>query len=91
MKRKEIEEALQRTLEGLAHIEHERWSHWQKYMHAKGIRQTDGSLLIPADLVAQWDRQIATPYAELSENEKESDRDQVRKYLPAIIEALCPK
>jgi tRNA A37 threonylcarbamoyladenosine synthetase subunit TsaC/SUA5/YrdC len=60
-------------------------------MHAKGIRQTDGSLLIPADLVAQWDRQIATPYAELSENEKESDRDQVRKYLPAIIEALCPK
>lgn len=91
MKRKEIEEALQRTLEGLAHIEHERWSHWQKYMHAKGIRQTDGSLLIPADLVAQWDRQIATPYAELSENEKECDRDQVRKYLPAIIEALCPK
>ncbi|PDT05476.1 hypothetical protein, partial [Rhizobium sp. M1] len=76
MKRKEIEEALQRTLEGLAHIEHERWSHWQKYMHAKGIRQTDGSLLIPADLVAQWDRQIATPYAELSENEKDADSDE---------------
>ena len=91
MKRKEIEDALQGILEDLAHIEHDRWSHWQKYMHAKGSRQADGSLLIPADLVAQWDRQIATPYAELSGKEKESDRDQVRKYLPAIIEALSTK
>ncbi|WP_209428012.1 hypothetical protein [Pararhodobacter sp. SW119] len=88
MKREEIEDALQGILETLAHIEHERWSHWQKYMHAKGSRQADGSLLIPADLVAQWDRQSATPYAELSAKEKESDRDQVRKYLPAIVEAL---
>ena len=56
MKRKEIEDALQGILEDLAHIEHDRWSHWQKYMHAKGRRQADGSLLIPAALVAQWDR-----------------------------------
>jgi hypothetical protein len=88
MKRNEIEDALKGVLEDLAHIEHERWSHWQKYMHATAERQPDGSLLIPADLVARWDRQIAKPYAELSENEKESDRDQVRRYLPTIIEAL---
>lgn len=88
MTRKDIEDALQDILENLALIEHERWSHWQSYMHTKGSRQADGSLLIPADLVAQWDRQIAMPYAELSEKEKESDRDQVRKYLPVIIEAL---
>lgn len=88
MKRNEIEDALQGILEDLAHIEHERWSHWQKYVHAKGHQQSDGSLLIPADLVAHWKQQIAKPYAELSENEKESDRDQVRKYLPKIIEAL---
>lgn len=91
MNRKEIDDALQGILEGLAHIEHERWSHWQKYMHAKGSRLADGSLVIPGDLVAQWDRQIVTPYAELSEKEKESDRDQVRKYLSAIIEALSTK
>lgn len=91
MKRDEIEDALQGILEDLAHMEHERWSHWQKYMHAKGRQQSDGSLLIPADLVAQWNRQIAKSYAELSEDEKESDRDQVRKYLPTIIEALSTK
>lgn len=91
MKRKEIEDVLQGVLEDLANIEHQRWSHWQKYMHAKGCQQSDGSLLIPADLVAQWNRQIAMPYEELSESEKESDRDQVRKYLPTIIEALSAK
>ncbi|TBD74581.1 hypothetical protein [Rhizobium ruizarguesonis] len=82
------EQILNDLLEQLADIEHERWSHWQKYMHSKGVRQGDGSLLIPAELVEQWDRQIATPYAELSDLEKESDREQVRKYLPTIINAL---
>ena len=88
MKRTAIEEALQGALEDLARIEHERWSHWQKYMHAKCREQSDGSLLIPAKLVGQWNRQIATPYSKLSENEKQSDREQVQKYLPTIIEAL---
>ena len=32
----------------------------------------------------RWERQIATTYAELSEKEKESDREQVRPYLPLI-------
>jgi uncharacterized protein with von Willebrand factor type A (vWA) domain len=66
--------------EKLAEIEHQRWAHWQKYMHSKGIRNEDGSLTIPAFFVEQWERQIKTPYSELSEKEKDSDRDQVMKY-----------
>jgi len=88
MDEKELKAKLDEAIETLANIEHERWSHWQKYMHEKGERQPDGSLLIPHDLVAQWDRQIATPFAELTEDEKDSDRDQVRKYLPAVVAAL---
>lgn len=57
-------------------------------MHGKGKIQPDGSLLIPADLVERWERQIDTPYASLSENEKESDREQVYSYLPLIKKAL---
>lgn len=68
----------------LAAIEHERWSHWQRYMHGKAARQEDGSLLIPADLVARWEKQIATDYADLSAEEQESDREQVERYLPII-------
>lgn len=88
MNRGEIKARLDGIIDDLANIEHTRWAHWQKYLHSKCKRQLDGSLVIPADLVEQWQRQIKTPYKSLSEAEKESDRDQVRKYLPTIIAAL---
>lgn len=72
----------------LATVEHERWAHWQQYLHDQCQRTNDGSLIIPAELVTRWSTQIATPFAQLSEAERESDRDQVRRYLPLIIEAL---
>lgn len=86
---KRIEGALTAIVEDLAHIEHQRWSHWQTYMHSMGVRQADGSLLIPRDLVDRWDRQSSTLYANLSEKEKESDREQVRKYLPFILTTIA--
>jgi spore cortex formation protein SpoVR/YcgB (stage V sporulation) len=68
-------------LETLAAIEHQRWADWQKYVHSKGKEYRDNTFRLPHDLYRQWERQIATPYAELSEAEKESDREQVRRYL----------
>jgi hypothetical protein len=91
MKRQEIEGLLGGLIEQLAAVEHERWSHWQRYVHSKCIRLSDGSLLIPAELVARWDQQIDTKYAELGDQEKESDREQVRKYLPLIASALAER
>lgn len=76
---------LEGIVEELASIEHERWAHWQQYLHGKGIRQPDGSLLLPAELVSRWEAQIGTPYADLSEGEKQSDREQVHRYLPRIV------
>ena len=84
----DFEETLEGLVEDLAAIEHERWSHWQKYMHGKAVRKSDGSLVIPAELVARWEKQISTPYNELSDKEQESDREQVRKYLPVVLKAL---
>ncbi|MCD1634453.1 hypothetical protein K7H91_11790 [Martelella mediterranea] len=75
-------------IEKLAGIEHARWAKWQYYLHNKATKQADGSLVIPADLVARWERQIETPYCELSEEEKESDREQVRSYTEIIKSAL---
>jgi hypothetical protein len=87
-----LEKTLNELLETLAAIEHERWSHWQRYMHSKCIpRGDDGALLIPAELVKQWERQMATPYSELTNKEKESDREQVRMYLPVITAAFGDK
>jgi hypothetical protein len=87
-----LKNALDDLMETLASVEHERWSHWQHYMHSKCVPHgEDGALLIPADLVKRWQKQIDTPYSELTNEEKESDRDQVRKYLRLIIDALGKK
>ena len=71
-------------IEELAAIEHERWSHWQRYVHGKSARQSDGSLVLPAELVERWERQFGMRYEDLPEDEKESDREQVRRYLPVL-------
>ncbi|WBL18299.1 hypothetical protein [Citricoccus sp. NR2] len=76
------------TIERLAAIEHLRWAHWQRYLHSRCESQADGSLVIPAELVARWESQIDTPYTHLTEPEKESDREQVWKYLSTVIETL---
>jgi|ERR1700677_1321914 hypothetical protein len=76
--------AFDTLVEELAALEHERWAHWQKYVHEKGQRRPDGSVLLPTDLVARWERQINTQYSDLTAEEQESDREQVRKYLPLL-------
>jgi hypothetical protein len=74
-----LQKSLDELLETLASVEHERWSHWQRYMHGKCIPQgDDGALLIPAEFAKRWEKQMATPYSELTDEEKESDREQVR-------------
>lgn len=88
MERDKVEKALNGLIEELAAIEHERWSHWQRYVQGKGAIQPDGSLLLPAHLVKHWEIQAQTDYAHLTDQERESDREQVRKYLPIIADTL---
>jgi hypothetical protein len=85
----QIVERVEGLMEQLADIEHERWSKWQAYMHSKCVEHENGKgewVCFPAELYARWERQINTPYAELSEAEKESDREQVRPYLKLITD-----
>jgi hypothetical protein len=83
---------LSELLEKLASIEHERWAHWQRYLHSQCTPVgNDGALLIPSDLVHRWEAEMRTPYSELTEEQKESDRQQVRRYLPVIAEVLGEK
>jgi hypothetical protein len=77
-----------RAIDRLAAIEHERWAHWQQYVHDRCERRDDGSLVIPPELVSRWEEQIRTPFAELPPEEQQSDREQVRRYLPTVVEVL---
>lgn len=65
--------------EKLADLEHQRWAKWQKYLHSKCTKWKDG-YTIPIESVNHWERQINTDYKDLSEKEKDSDREQVMSY-----------
>lgn len=73
-------------IERLADAEHTRWSHWMSYLFSKCEKQPDGSMLIPSNLVEHWQNEIDTPYSDLTERYKQSDRNQVMRVLPLIKE-----
>ena len=92
--------------ENAASMEHDRWSSWQKYLHSlctphrilslntttKEYEEIEtGGLVIGKDRVKHWERQISLPYSELTEQEKEYDRIEVRKYYPLIEELFLQK
>ena len=58
-----------KIIEDLAELEHEQWAHWTKYMLDN----------LTDENIARWKRQVKTPYSELTEKEKDSDRDWARK------------
>ena len=70
--------------EQLAEFAHEQWSGWMKYLFSKCSMNQDGTATIPAWAVERWKRQIRTPYRDLPENEKESDRKEADKVLAII-------
>ncbi len=69
-----------------ANLEHDRWARWQSWCH-KILRGSCPSPKLER-VLKHWDRQIATPYSELSEQEKESDRKETRDYIPLLEKAL---
>lgn len=72
--------------EKLAAIEHERWSDWQAWCHKVLREQLNPEGLDNAleGVLARWDRQISTNYADLTDDEKASDMQQVDRYWPLI-------
>ena len=73
-------------IESLADREHASWSRWMAWLFKVSYKKSDGSVVISAENVERWERQVDTPYADLSEAEKESDRKEVAHILPIIKE-----
>lgn len=83
--------------EALAALAHEMWSGWMAYQFEKGALTTTWDIYerrkvetfhLPHQFVERWQRQMNTPYAELSESEKEGDRVEADKML-AIVRGKC--
>jgi mannose-6-phosphate isomerase-like protein (cupin superfamily) len=60
--------------EKLADLEHKQWAHWTKYM-LENLSDREK---------ARWERQIDTDYKDLSEKEKDGDREWADKVLDIL-------
>lgn len=75
---------INKIIETLADIEHQRWSNWQKYLHSKCKRDKNDNLIIPANYVKNLEKLIKTNYKDLTEKEKNSDREEVKVFLDIL-------
>ena len=78
LERSKMNEAEELLREKLADIEHQRWADWQNWVHKVYLEGNFGEFML------RWQKQIATPYSELSAQEKASDMEQVDRYWPLI-------
>ena len=62
--------------EKLSEYAHNQWSGWMEYLFSKCVINENGEAIIPKWAVDRWKKQTQTPYSELSEEEKNSDRSE---------------
>ena len=66
--------------EKAAKTAHDIWAHWMRYMFTQCNPCMDGEMVIPAEKVERWKRQMETEYDDLLESEKQSDREIAERF-----------
>ncbi len=72
--------------EKIAALVHDSWARWMQHLFSRSIKNQDGSVTIPPELVVRWETQIDTPYKALTETEKNSDRKEADVYVAALTQ-----
>lgn len=73
--------------EKFAALVHDQWSGWMKYLFGlcQGTKWLAGpQVAIPEAAEERWRRQMSTPYGQLPEEEKKSDRELAGKFIELI-------
>lgn len=73
--------------ERLSALEHDRWARWQNYLHSF-LKWNGTAWELPIEQKDRWQRQIETPYNQLTEAEKDSDRKEVTPGLNLILDTI---
>jgi len=92
MTKKQIDE-MDAPVEAMADEVHQVWANWMVYMFNQGHvdlvhSYQIGAWVMPPEKVERWHRQMTTPYDQLSESEKVSDREIAQKYIAIYQAAL---
>ena len=85
MGRNLTEEEEKEIRELIAEVSHEIWSHWMRYLFSR-CEDDDLGIIIDRWDAKRWEKQINTAYEDLTEREKDSDREQADKILKVIDE-----
>ena len=79
-------------IEALSARQHAIWAHWMLCQFEQCTLDEDGNLVISKELVERWARQMLTHYDDLTDKEKESNRNIVRQFLVStIVETIIGK
>lgn len=76
------------AVEAFASLAHQQWAGWMEYLFSKSCRNQDGSVTIPVGLVHRWEKQTATGYPLLPDDEKESDRTEAHKIIHLALSLM---
>lgn len=71
---KDLKNKLNEIRERLADLEHQQWAHWTKYMLNN----------LTEENIQRWRKQIETEYKDLTEKEKDSDREWAQKVIDTL-------
>lgn len=71
--------------EKLAELCHSQWSGWMEYQFSQGTLNEDGTWTMPKWAVDRRTQLMKTSYSEMSESDKDKDREEADKFL-ALLE-----
>ncbi len=83
-------ESLIGVREALAEYAHNAWSRWMRFMLGKGAKNEDGSIYMSPELIARWERQMNTPYQELTPEDRVSDRNEAHRIMDIVAKGAHP-
>ena len=72
--------------EKIADKTHEIWCNWMKHLFSKCEMNEDGTATIPKHFVDRWIYQTNTKYEDLSEDDKQKDRDVFQEYYGDLVD-----
>lgn len=81
-----IEAVLKKIRELLAALCHIQWSGWMKYQFSQGTFNDDGTWTMPAWAVERRTKLMNMVYSDMSEDEKDKDREEADRFLALIEE-----
>ena len=83
-----MNEESNKTTERVAALYHVEWANWLKFLFSKCEKHSNGDYTIPKWIAEKWQKEMGTEYFSLSEDDKNSDRKEAKKFVNLILQMI---